>query len=229
MKFSVILQARMGSKRLPGKVMKIIDKKNPLIFYVISQLKQSTKIQNIIVATTVLKEDDEIEAYAKKLGVDVFRGDDNDVLDRYYNCAKKFRISNIIRITSDNPLIDPFIIDAAINKFSSENVDFLTNCFPRTFPYGTEVEIFSFKALEKIKKLVHCTDEKEHVTLYFYNHPKQFKITNLSNIIDLSTFRWTVDEKEDFNRVQKIIKKIPKTPILTEDIINLISKKQNTL
>ena len=229
MKFSVILQARMGSKRLPGKVMKIIDDKNPLIFYVISQLKQSTKIQNIVIATTVLKEDDVIEAYAKKLGVDVFRGDEIDVLDRYYNCAKKFKISNIIRITSDNPLIDPSVIDTAINKFSSEHVDFLTNCFPRTFPYGTEVEIFSFKALEKIKKLVHRTDEKEHVTLHFYNHPKQFKITNLSNITNLSKFRWTVDDKKDFNRVQKIIKKISKIPILTEDIINLISKKQNTI
>ena len=209
--------------------MKIIDKKNPLIFYVISQLKQSTKIQNIIVATTVLKEDDEIEAYAKKLGVDVFRGDDNDVLDRYYNCAKKFRISNIIRITSDNPLIDPKIIDQVAHEFEKKSVDYISNCNPRTYPYGTEVEIFLFSALEKAWKNAKKPSEREHVTPYFHNNKEKFKICNIKFTENLSHLRWTVDRENDLKFVKKIILEIKNRPILMQDIIKLISRKPEIL
>ena len=221
-KISVIIQARLGSTRLPGKVLKKIDGKNPLLFYVLSQLSHSKLINEIIVATTILEQDDEIVEYLEKLNVKYFRGNPYDVLDRYYNCAKKFSLDKIIRITADNPLIDPLIVDKMISVFNSDNYDFVTNCFPRTYPYGTEVEIFTFSALEKIHKIAKDPTEREHVTKYFYNNSKNFKIFNVENNENLSHFKWTVDTDADFKLVSQLISKIKKRPILTDDLIKIL-------
>ncbi len=171
-----IVQGRMGSSRLPGKTLMKLDKKNTVLHFIINQLEHSKLIDKIVVATTNLKEDDSIEILAKNSNIEIFRGHPDDVLDRYYQCAKKFSIDIIVRITADNPLIDPTIVDDLIKKFTSNSYDFLTNAHVRTFPYGTEVEIFSFKALEKAWKNATKPFEREHVTPYFYNNPKYFKI-----------------------------------------------------
>ena len=142
-----IIQARMGSNRLPGKVMKLLDGKNPSLFYTINQLKSALKLDKIIVATTDLKEDDEIEKFVTCMNIDCFRGNQTDILDRYYKCALQFSLSTIVRITADNPLIDPTLVDNAINIFNSDSFDYVSNAHIRTFPYGTETEVFLFTAL----------------------------------------------------------------------------------
>ena len=220
-----IIQARMGSTRLPGKVMKKIDEENPVLYYVLKQLQFSTLLEKMVVATTILDEDDVIENYVKNMGIDIFRGNTNDVLDRYFECAKKFSIDIIIRITADNPLIDPIMVDDMIKKFTTNSYDYLTNSYVRTFPYGTEVEIFSCKALEKAWKNAKKPSEREHVTPYFYNNPDQFKFFNVENSTDTSNFGWTIDRQNDLILVELIASKIKKRPIFMTDILELFSKE----
>jgi len=226
---AIVAQARMGSSRLPGKVMKKIDDENPLLYYVMNQLKRCKLGQKLIIATTNFEQDDIIESYVKKHGIICFRGSANDCLDRYYKCAKHFKLSIIIRVTCDNPLIDPVLVDKMLDFFLTRKIDYLTNCKPRTFPQGTEVEIFSFESLEKAWKNAVKNSEREHVTPYFYNNPSGFKILNFFNSADQSGFRWTVDRKEDLELVKRIISKIKKDPILTEDIVDLLKKEPQML
>lgn len=225
MRIGCIIQARMGSTRLSGKVMMNIDNKNPLLYYVITQLQHCKLLDKIIVATTTLKEDDVIADYVKHMGIDCFRGSPQNVLDRYYQCAKKFLICLIVRITADNPLIDPTIVDMAIEKFNSDSYDYATNTIPRTFPYGTEVEVFSIKSLKKIWNEAKKPSEREHVTPYFYNNPSKFNILNIKYSQNISYLRWTVDRYNDLKLVRLITSKIKKRPILMTDIISLLSKE----
>ena len=220
-----IVQARIGSTRLPGKVMLNIDEKNPVLYYVLEQLSSCKLIDKIIVATTTLDEDDVIKNFVNSMNVNIFRGSSDDVLDRYYQCAKKFSIDTIVRITADNPLIDPTIVDDLIKKFTLNSYDYLTNAHIRTFPYGTEVEIFSFKALEKAWKNAKKPSEREHVTPYFYNNSQSFRNYNQENSKNLSYFRWTIDRENDFLLVKSIVSKIKKRPILMNDILDLFSKE----
>jgi spore coat polysaccharide biosynthesis protein SpsF len=219
-----ILQARMSSSRLPGKVMKVLDGKNPLIYYVIEQMKNCKKVDKVIVATSDNKEDDVIEKFVSNLGIDCFRGKLNDVLDRYYKCAKKFKLSTIVRITCDNPLIDPSIVDNLVSIFQETDNDLVVNIKERTFPHGTEVEIFSFDALEKAWKSAKLPSEKEHVTPFFYNNLEKFKILNIKNERNLSHLRWTVDREDDFDLVSKLVVIIKKRPILMSDILDTLEK-----
>jgi len=221
----VIIQARMGSTRLPGKVLKKINGKYPMLYYLIRQIKECKLLEKFVIATTTLKEDDSIVQFLNQQNVEHFRGNEKDVLERYYNCAKKFSFDPIIRITADNPLIDPKIVDLAIKTFQSNSVDYVTNCIPRTFPYGTEVEVFSFNALETTWKNARKSSEREHVTPYIYNNPEKFKILNFSSSINLSNFRWTVDRQNDFQLIENIILEVNKKPILMEDILKLFKEK----
>ena len=202
-----------------------VDDKHTLIHHLINQLRQSKYCENIVVATTTLPGDDKLVEFLKNLDVVYFRGSSDNCLDRYYQCAKKVQFSVIIRITSDNPLIDPTLVDDAVTAFLSNSYDYLTNANPRSFPYGTEVEVFSFNALEKAWKEAKDELEKEHVTPYFYNNPKKFKVFTIKNSKDLSNLRWTVDRKSDLLLVRKIIGKIKKSPILMEDILELFKKE----
>ena len=228
-KIDCIIQARMGSTRLPGKVMMKVDKTNTILSHVINQLKNSKKIDRIIIATTDLQEDDIIVNHAKILKTDLFRGNAVDVLDRYYQCAKKISSKIIVRITADNPLIDPDIVDDVINQFLKNSFDYITNANPRTYPYGTEVEVFSFQALEEASNNAENPSEREHVTPYFHNNKEEFKISNIKLTENLSHLRWTVDRENDLKFVKKIISEIKNRPILMQDIIKLISKKPEIL
>ena len=165
-----IIQARMGSSRLPGKVMMSIDEQNTLLHYVIQQLKFSELTKNIIIATTTSEKDDSIIDFATKMNLDHFRGEVDNVLDRYYQCAKNFSVSTIVRISADDPLIDPTVVDRVIEKFYSNSYDYVSNTHPRTFPQGNEIEVFSFETLESAWKNAKKTSEKEHVTPYIYNN-----------------------------------------------------------
>jgi len=147
-----IIQARMGSSRLPGKVMMEIDSKHTILDFMINQLEYSKLVDRIIIATSKKAEDDIIETFCKKNTIDCFRGSENDVLDRYYQCAKKFSLETIVRMTSDSPFLDPLILDKTVNKFQEDDFDFVSNNLIRTFPIGIDTEVFSFKTLEQAWK-----------------------------------------------------------------------------
>ena len=214
-----IIQARTGSIRLPKKVLEKIDNNLTVLDYVINQVKYSKKIEKIIIATTDLIEDDSICKYSNLQKIECFRGSSEDVLDRFYHCAKKYSAKTIVRITADNPLIDPDIIDRIIEEY--EECDFITNTLERTFPYGTEVEVFSFSSLEKAWKNAKKPSEREHVTPFIRDPKNKFILKNLKNEKNISHLRYTVDKVEDFILVKEITKNISTRPILVEDIINL--------
>ena len=209
-----IIQARTGSTRLPKKVIQKIDGKNTVLDYVINQVKHSRKIEKIIVATTDLIEDDSVCKYANLQKIECFRGSSEDVLDRYYQCAKKFSIDIIVRITADNPLIDPNIIDMMINEYENKKVDYLTNTLERTFPYGTEVEIFSSKILENTWKNAKKPSEREHVTPFIRDPKNKFVLMNIKNSENFSNLRYTVDKIDDLKLVREIVKNISMRPII---------------
>jgi len=203
-KFTVIIQARIGSTRLKGKILKKIKNKT-FLEILISRIKKSKKISNIIVATTKKKKDDKIVSFCKKKNINYFRGPEKNVFKRYYLSAKKFNVKNIIRITSDCPLADPILIDNFIKKFEyKKDLHYLSNINPPTFPNGFDVEIFTFKILKyfNAKKLTNY--EKEHVTIKMKN--SKFKKENVKNKNNLSKFRVTLDDNKDFVFFKKLFK-----------------------
>ena len=204
-----IIQARIGSTRLPGKVMLNVEDQKPILYFVIKQLQECKLIDKIIVATTTNKEDNQIVNYSKNMGINCFRGSSKDVLDRYYQCAKEYSVSTIVRIPSDKPLIDPEIVDYLVTIFKKKSYDYVTNFLPNpTFPSGTEVEVFSMSGLEKVWKKAKLPSEREHVTNYFSNHEDEFKITHIENSKNLSHLRWAVDRIDDLELVRLIVSKI---------------------
>lgn len=217
---AAIIQARMGATRLPGKVLKQINGK-PEIFYVLDQTSKSKLVDDIIVATTTNPEDEAIVETVKNLGYKVFAGSEDDVLDRYYQAAKRFNVDVVVRITADCPLIDPRVIDKVIKKFKEKSCDYCSNVQPPTYPDGLDVEVFPFEALEKAWKEAKLPSHREHVTFFLWKNPDRFKIANVENNEDLSNMRLTVDEPEDLELISRIITKLDRSPILLKDIINL--------
>jgi len=203
----IICQARYGSTRLPGKVLKkILDK--PLLWYVIKRLELVKTPNKIIIATSTSNENKPIIDFAKSLNIYNFAGSEEDVLDRYYQTAKKFNGDVLVRITSDCPLIDPAIIDHALEIFLSGDYDYVSNGEERkeTYPDGFDIEIFSFEALKIAWKEAKWQSEREHVTPYIRKNNK-FTKKYFENDEDLSNFRLTVDTKEDFELISIIIDK----------------------
>lgn len=199
----VLLQARMGSQRLPGKVLREIAGR-PILEWCILRLGESKSCGRVIVATTTKPQDDEIERFCEKSGVPCFRGSEDDVLSRYYEAARHFRVDPVIRITADCPLIDPQVLDDMIAAFIITKLDFLSNALERTFPHGFDVEIFSFNALEKAHRLATKSYEHEHVTPYLYQHPEQFRVGHHKNDVNFSHFRVVVDTEADLCAVEAI-------------------------
>lgn len=234
---TAIIQARMSSTRLPGKVMMQIRNK-PLLYHVINQVRQCKKLSNIIIATTTLQEDELIINYVKSLGLDFYRGSEEDVLDRYYQCAKQFKVDVVVRITSDCPLIDPTLVDRCITEFENIHSDYLSNVNkiegvnwvydPCGFPMGFAVEVFTFNALEKAWKNAKKPSEREHVTQYILNNPSLFTINSIENSENLSNIRLTVDHIIDFDLVKIIIEHFPVDEIFTiQRVVSFLNQNPN--
>jgi len=219
----IVIQTRMGSSRLPGKVLLKLDEKS-VLDYVINQVKHCKLVNKVIIATTSLSDDDIIVQSAKDNDVQYFRGHPTDVLDRYYQCAKEYGLSIIVRITSDCPLIDPEIVDQAIRTFIENKYDYLSNNKPRTFPYGLDVEVFSFAALESAWKNAYLPSEREHVTSHIYKNQDKFQIHNIEFHDDFSKLRLTIDRENDFKLIQAVVGKIKNRPILINDILDTYEK-----
>jgi spore coat polysaccharide biosynthesis protein SpsF len=219
----------MGSTRFPGKVMVELNDNHNVLDYVINQLRFSKSIKNLIIATTFLEEDDIIVEYAKKNNLEYFRGEPLDVLDRYYQCAKKFSLETIVRMTSDSPFLDPLILDKTVNKFQEDDFDFVSNNLIRTFPIGIDTEVFSFKTLEQAWKEAKLPSEREHVTTFIKKNKEVFKIYNLENNQKIPIYRLTIDRNEDLEFLRAIASNITKQPILMEDIYELFLQKPKIL
>ena len=205
MQFSIIIQARLGSTRLSGKILKNYKNYN-LLNVLIKRLKRSKKVKDIIIVTTRLKEDDKIVKFCQSNSIKFFRGSENNVLNRYYNASKKYNVKNIIRITSDCPLIDPIILDKMIIEFKKKKLDYLSNTYPEpsTYPDGMDIEIFTFNSLKLANRYSNKKSEKEHVTVYIRKNSK-FKTFRTDLMKDKSNYRLTVDYLKDFNLFKKII------------------------
>jgi len=195
----------MSSTRLPDKVMMEVMGR-PLLSYQIERLRFSKRIDEIIIATTINKEDDSIAELAHKEGLKVYRGSEDDVLDRYYQSAKEYKAKHIMRLTADCPLIDPAICDHVTECYFNSKLDYVYT--GETFAEGLDCEIFSFRALEKAWENAQQKSEREHVTLYFRNHPELFQYKQLENETDDSKYRITVDQEEDYLVVKAIIENL---------------------
>lgn len=203
MSVNAIIQARCGSTRFPNKVFAIIDGK-PLLWHVVNRLKYATKIDDIIVATTVSEKDDKIEEWCKENNVHCFRGSEDNVLNRYYSASEAFPSDYVVRITADDPFKEPKVIDAVVTKLMEEGYDHVTNNLPPSFPEGLDCEAFKKSALDRSEREAETAFEREHVTQYIYHHPEIFKIGNVSNGENLSYLRWTVDKDVDFEMVKAV-------------------------
>ena len=220
---TIIIQARLGSRRFPGKSIEKIENQ-PMIWHVINRLKQVKTPHQTVLATTNNDEDKILLNIADEMEIFSFAGSQNDVLDRYYSCAEKFSADPIIRITGDCPLIDLQLIDEIIQFYQKNNFDYISNTLKPTFPDGFDVEIFSFQTLKTIMEKSSLKSEREHVTAYLKTHTNEFKIYNYTNKKDLSHYRWTIDQKEDLEFVKKIYSLAkPKLVFSTKEILDIIS------
>lgn len=224
MKVVAIIQARMGSTRLAGKVLEDLAGE-PVLARVVNRTRRAPRVDDVVIATTAQPSDDVIVGLCQERGWPVFRGSEEDVLDRYYQAALAFQADVIVRITSDCPLIEPEIIDRVVSEFLSRRpkVEYVSNSLERTFPLGLDVEIMSFEALEKAWQEDDNPAWREHVTPYIWHHPKQFSICNVANDTDYSYMRWTVDTIEDLIFVRKIYEQFQNDAFSWTEVLNLLS------
>jgi spore coat polysaccharide biosynthesis protein SpsF len=198
-----IIQARMGSSRLPGKVLKDMGGET-VLGRVVRRLRRSRQISNIVVATTTEPTDEVIVAECDRLQVPHFRGAEQDVLDRYYQAAHANAAEAVVRVTSDCPLIDAKLVDDTVEVFRNEHADYASNVSPRTYPRGLDTEVFTFDALDHAWREAREAHQREHVTPYLYEHPLIFKLASLSGAADCSRYRWTLDTPEDLELLRAI-------------------------
>ena len=225
METAIILQARLGSKRLPGKVLKKINGKT-ILEYIIKRLKKSKLSKNIIVATTKKNEDQKIVKVAKKINCYIFRGSNNNVLNRYYEAASYYKVKNIVRICADSPLIDPKIINKVYFFYLKSNCDYASNKIFPSYPSGMGVEIFNFQSLQSANKFAKNSYEKEHVTPYIRRRLKKIKIKNVGLKKKLLNYRFVLDYRGDFKLISNILKHFSKQrkDFSLKDIIKYIDK-----
>lgn len=224
-----IIQARMGSTRLPGKVLKKIDGKE-LLAYQIDRVRESKELDKIIIATSTLEQDQAIVDFCINYGVDYFRGSENDVLSRYYECAKKYNPEIVVRLTGDCPLSDPKIIDNVINHFKNTDTDYTANTVPvesSRFPDGSDVEVFSMNALSKANDSITEEHFREHVTFQFWQ-TSEYSSNQFIQEKDFSKYRITVDYPEDFEVVEYIFQELANKNSFghLEEIISIIDSNE---
>jgi len=208
-KIGVIVQARMGSSRLPGKVLKTLAGK-PMLEWILLRLQQSKRLDTIILATTDKAKDSPIVELAEHLNIPYFLGSEHDVLERYYLAAKKFQLTHILRITADCPFTDPELVDEVIEAFikSPLKPDFAANNFIRTYPRGTDVAMMTFEALEKAWNEANEDYERVHVTPYIRQNKDIFQHLSVEGDKDCGELRWTVDTIEDFAFAEEIYSRL---------------------
>lgn len=199
----IIVQARMTSTRLPGKVLLPLGGE-PMLVRLLERLHRVQRVHGIVIATTTNTSDDPIAALCAQRGVPCHRGSEMDVLSRYAEAARLHGADVVVRITSDCPLIDPALIDEVIATYEEGGSDYVSNMLPPTWPYGMAVEVFSAAALAQAHAESKLDAEREHVTPFLYSHPERYRLRNVASPVDLSFHRWTVDTPEDYELVRRL-------------------------
>jgi len=220
-----IIQARVGASRLPGKT--LLDLAGaPFLARVIERMQHAETLDSLMVATTTDPADDPLAALVRGLGVPVYRGSVNDVLDRFTQAARQAEAALIVRITADDPFKDPEITDHAVRLWleQSETLDYVSNTIEPTYPEGLDIEVFTRAALERAWHEARLPSEREHVTPYIWKHPDRFRILNFKHPQDLSHLRWTVDYPEDLEFARAVYARLyrPGEVFLMEDILRLL-------
>ena len=219
-----IIQARMGSSRLPGKTMAEVEN-HPMLWHVIQRVKRATLVDRVVVAIPTSMADDAIETMCREIGVACYRGSEHDVLDRFYHAARAEKAAQVVRITADCPLIDPEVIDRVVRRFQRGDLDYASNAMVRSYPDGLDTEIFSFSALERAWHEANKTSEREHVTPYLRSG--KFRTANVENgsASLYQRYRWTVDEAEDLEFIRAVYKAFrEKERFGMKDVLELIEK-----
>lgn len=221
-----IVQARMSSTRMPGKVLMPLGGQ-PMLARQIERLCRAARMDRLMIATTVQPDDEPVAALAVQLGVESYRGSSEDVLDRFFRAAEPRRPSHVVRLTADCPLADWRLIDRAIERALSGDFDYVSTALHQTWPDGLDAEVLTFAALEAAWTEARSPVEREHVTPFVINDPGRFSQCSVDSPIDLSAVRWTVDEPRDFELVSRVYDLLyPANPAFTtEDILALLSQK----
>jgi len=226
-----IIQARMSSSRLPGKVLLEVNGR-PLLSYMLERVSAAKSIHKVILATSIDQADDAVAAFCENEDILCYRGSLDDVLDRYYQAALMVGCETVVRLTGDCPLIDPEVIDTVVQRHCSGGYDYTANTSPPegiTFPEGMDVEVFSFQALKRAWNEAKKPSDREHVTFYIVNNPRLFSVFRYDREEDFSRYRLTVDYPEDFGVVKDILTKIySKNPKFSmKDIIAFLDAHQD--
>lgn len=227
MKIVAIIEARMSSTRLPGKIMRPILGR-PMLGLLIERVSAADQVDQVVVATTTNPADDRIETLAGTLGVGCYRGSEEDVLNRVLEAAHAFSADLIVEVTGDCPLIDPAVIDTVISAYHAHDCDYASNILRRTFPRGMDVQVFPTRVLGEVADLTRDPVDHEHVSLYIYEHPERFLLWNVESSLDPSWWdlRLTVDTPEDFQLIEEIFTRLypGKRLFSLQDVIHLLTK-----
>ena len=203
MKAAAFIQARLGSTRLPEKVMLGLEGRT-VLERVIERVAASRFVDEVIVVTTIHRQDMNIVKRCVENGVRVFCGSEDDVLDRFYQAAKLLNLENLVRITADCPLMDPEVIDQVLRRHFDSGADYTANVLEESFPDGEDVEVMRFTALKKAWEEADLLSEREHVTPYIRKHPEMFRFESVRCERDYSKLRWTLDNKEDYEVIKNV-------------------------
>ena len=214
----------MGSTRLPGKVLADIEGM-PMLARVVERVRRARTIDRIIVATTTESRDDELAQYAGTLSVDVTRGNEDDVLDRYYQAAHVYELDVVVRITSDCPLLDPGLLDQVVTLLFESHVDYAANTLRRTFPRGLDVEAVPFVTLERVWQEASSFHQRAHVFPYILDHPEQFSTAGITDAADRSHMRWTVDTEEDLIFVREVYRTLGTDDFMWTDVLKVLDAR----
>ncbi len=226
-KVVAIIQARMGSTRLPGKTLADIAGK-PLLAHVIERTKGSRTVNEIVVATTTELEDQAILRLATEYGVKTYAGSAHDVLDRYYQAARQAEAELIVRVTADDPFKDPEVLDRIVDyMLTHPELDYASNTIEPTYPEGLDIEVVTFGALGRAWREAQLPSEREHVTPYITKNADQFRLTNVRHHTDLSHLRWTLDNEEDLRFAREVYARLykPGEIFLMEDVLALLERE----
>lgn len=225
MKTVAIVQARMGSTRLPGKVLLEAAGK-PLLVWHLERLAQVSQLDRIVVATTDSAADDVVADCAARMGVAVFRGSEDDVLDRYYQAARCFQAELVLRTTSDCPLLDPALVSAVLERWhQAGDLDYLSTATPQSYPRGMDCELFSFSTLHTAWCEGREADDREHVTPFVYRRPERFRLGRLEAGRPYQDYRLTVDTPEDLQLIRLILQALGAQAFTLDDIVQLLEQR----
>lgn len=230
-KMTAIIQARIGSTRLPGKTMMDVAG-STLLGHLVTRIKATRLVNDIVIATTVKNADDRIVEFARQNGIKCFRGSEDDVLDRFYQACVEFGVETIVRVTPDCPLLDPAVVDLVVSEFLEGGFDYVSNTLTPTFPDGLDTEVFSFTALKRAWTEATLGSEREHVTPYINKHPEIFKVYNVRRDgEDLSYMRWTVDTQRDMEFVKQILENVKSKGSVcsSEEVLALLKARPDLL